>query len=479
MTTHDSTRVKPDPRVLQIEPAKLRETPENWKIYRRPCDTDQEWIELCESVAKDGVTTPLDVSFDLSIISGHRRLLAALKVGLLVVPCIVDPCIVMASLSEGDRVTLLVSRNKGIRIKTDSESYLEAAAAVDPEAAIREAEARKAQTFTKVKVGNIGEVKSTGTIRRTDPNGARAELLKAVLDILNEKRKSGYLPTSARSIHYQLLRKKVRTSSHKNGYIYGTAGKESDSLLSKLLTDARSEGLIDHDDIDDGTRVTSQYELSGSVGDYVNSAIDRLFGAYFSDVHRDQVNHFEILVEKNTIFHLLQKHVAGKFRLPITSLHGYGSFPAARDVAGRFDASGKDKLVILYISDLDPEGVNMPSSWKKYLKHDFDVEATVYRAAVTPEQAAKYNLLPDTQVKQASTRAPDFVQAYGNDCWEVDSMPESVLIDEVTKLLRSLMDTEALTRAFADERDIDVKLARMTAAVRRFVTKQFRNELAA
>jgi hypothetical protein len=448
------------------------ETPENWTIYRKPDLNDRAFTELCDSIRESGINTPLELSSDGFIISGHRRFIAAKKCGLAEIPCFVDRAVVMGDLAVAERVTLLTERNKGIRIKSDGELYLEAAAAVDPDEAVRKATARKAQVLNKVKTCGLSEVQTAGSIARTDPSGERADMLKAVLEILAELRSNKFLPTSGRSIHYKLLAKNVRTSNRKNGYIYGTRPGSS-SLLSKLLTDARSAGLINHDDLDDGTRPSQQFEPSGTVGNYVNQTLDGLFANYFSDIHADQPNHVELLVEKNTIFPLIKNHVANVLRVPITSLRGYGSFPAARDVAERFKRSGKDKLVVVYISDLDPEGVDMPSSWKKYLRHDFKVEATVYRATVTPAQVKKYKLPPDADVKLSSTRAGKFIQEYGDQCWELDSMPEQILINEVSSTVRAVLDVDALNRTFEREREADIKLARIEAGVRAFVTEQF------
>jgi hypothetical protein len=453
----------------------IYETPENWTIYRRPDLTDQTFLDLCDSIRTSGINTPLEISSDDYIISGHRRFLAAQHCGVCTIPCFIDHTVVMGDLTQKERVALLSERNRGTRIKSDTELYLEAAAGVDPDEAIRQAEERKAQVFNKIKTC-LKAVESEGGIRRTDPTGERAALLKAVKEILREKRANDFLPTSGRHIHYSLLARKVRTSTRKNGHIYGT-GPNDAALLSKLLTDARSAGEIDADDIDDGTRPTSTFPTSGSMGRYVVNTLEGLFGGFYSDVHADQPAHVELLVEKNTVFALLQRHVARQFRLPITSLRGYGSYPAARDVAGRFQASGKQRLVVIYVSDLDPEGMDMPSSWKKYLEHDFSVRAEVYRAAVTPEQVERFDLPPDADVKLTSTRAAGFIEAHGKQCWELDSMPEAVLIEEVAKAVRSVLDIPAFNRAMAREQEADVKLARMRAAATRLITEQFRAEL--
>jgi hypothetical protein len=284
------------------------------------------------------------------------------------------------------------------------------------------------------------------------------------------------LPTSGRSIHYKLLAKNVRTSARKSGYLYGTRPGSS-ALLSKLLTDARSAGLINHDDLDDGTRPSAHFAPSGTLGRYVQQTLEDLFSNYFSDLHADQANHVELLVEKNTIFPLIRRHVAYPLRVPITSLRGYGSFPAARDVAGRFERSGKDQLIVVYVSDLDPEGLDMPASWKKYLQHEFGIEAKVFRAAVTPEQVKRFHLPADADVKLSSSRAAKFIEVYGNQCWELDSMPEQWLVDEVTRGVQAALDVDALNRAFAREKEDDVKLARLQAAVTQFVTQQCQEAL--
>ncbi len=465
-----------DRRAVLREAITICETPENWTIYHRPDLTDPTFLELCASIRKSGVNTPLEISDDGHIISGHRRFIAAQHCGINTLPCFIDHAVVMSELDGPERIALLTERNRGIRVKTDSELYLEAAASVDPVAAIHRAQARKAQVLNKSKTCGLTEVAIAGSIARTDPSGEREEMLKAVMGILAELRSQNFLPTSGRSIHYKLLQMKVRTSARKNGYIYGTR-PGSASLLSKLLTDARSAGLIAHADLDDGTRPTHQFTASGNLGTYINKTLGDLFMNYFFDVHADQPNHVEMLVEKNTIFPLLYRHVAHRLRVPITSLRGYGSFPAARDVAERFKRSGKEKLVVIYASDLDPEGVNMPASWKKYLKYDFEVEAQVYRAAVTPEQVKKFQLPPDADVKLTSSRAAGFMELHGDQCWELDSMPEQVLIDEVSNAVRAVLDIPALNRAFEREKEADVKLARLQAAVTQFVTQQCQEAL--
>jgi hypothetical protein len=125
--------------IINLPIGSIHETPENWTIYRRPNGSDSAWGELLSGVRDIGVREAITISQDRYIISGHRRYLAAVANGLAEIPCVVNSDVVMGELSSEERVALLTGHNKGIRIKSDGELYLEAAAAVDPEAAIRKA----------------------------------------------------------------------------------------------------------------------------------------------------------------------------------------------------------------------------------------------------------------------------------------------------------------------------------------------------
>jgi hypothetical protein len=468
----DPSRPKPEclgPSVKFVPIHSIGQLSENWEVYRRPGDDDGAFRQLRESIAENGILSPLEVSGDGYVLSGHRRLAAATAEGLAFVPVIERPDIHVGEMTPGERITFLTARNAGQRIKSDAELILEAAARVDPDEAVRAAEDAKAQVLDEAK-SSAPEVFTIGKINRSDPTGARAEMLKAVIGILRDyRRKFGAVPMSGRGIHYQLLSRKVRTSSGKAGRLYDNT-EQSSKLLSKLLTDARSFGIIPEDWIDDPTR-PSDFYIPQDIGEYVAQESSRFLRHFFSNVHREQANHVELLLEKNTLFPLIRKHVAAVLRLPLTSMRGYGSYPASRDIAARFRRSGKDNLVVVYISDLDPEGMNMPAAFKKYLRYDFNVEATVLRAAVTPDQVERYALEPDANVKsgtaekRGSSRAAAFIAEHGDQCWELDSMPPQSLIDEVLNVSKSCLDIDVLNTAMERERQADIKLARLNAAV--------------
>ena len=449
----------------------IRQTPENWRIYIRP-EADDQFPALVASVREKGILTPLDVSKDGFVLSGNRRHAAAGEVGLETIP-IIRHDIEVGPMPPEERAKVLVAYNHGTRVKTVTESITEAMMAVDPGEAIRLAENRKAQVFTKVKTSHE-LIESEGGSRRTNPEKQRGEFLCAVMDILRDLEDRDMLPISARHIHYKLLAGGVRTSAGKAGHSYGT--KQSDcKLLSKLLTDARSRGNIDDSWLSDETRPTHSFDHCDTINEYVAGEVKGLFQNFFSNVHRDQPAHVEIIVEKNTIFPLLSKHISHELRIPISSARGYLSYPAACAIRNRFMASGKAELYIVYVSDHDPEGIDMPKSFVKYLEEDHGIEAKVIRAAVTDEQIEQYGLLADAEAKAKSSRYDSYVDLYGIRVWELDSMDPEILIHEVKQACLSCLDVESLNAALVSEKQADVKLGRLNAAVAKIIPDLLHN----
>ena len=60
----------------------IRPTQENWTIYRKPDVTDPTFLDLVTSIRDNGINTPLEVSSDHCVLSGHRRLAAGREYGL-------------------------------------------------------------------------------------------------------------------------------------------------------------------------------------------------------------------------------------------------------------------------------------------------------------------------------------------------------------------------------------------------------------
>jgi ParB-like chromosome segregation protein Spo0J len=74
----------PEPMVNRINPKNLKHHPLNATIYG-DAPPDQEFLESCE----DGIIEHLHITKDMVVISGNRRLMAALALGQEVVPVLI------------------------------------------------------------------------------------------------------------------------------------------------------------------------------------------------------------------------------------------------------------------------------------------------------------------------------------------------------------------------------------------------------
>ena len=450
----------------------LIETPENWTIYNGTAN-DPAFLELVDSVRDNGFLQPLTISRDHYILNGHRRHAAAVKLGLAFVP-IVREDILVESMPPAERLKVLAKFNAGSRQKTQQELVRESMVSVDPEAAVIAATNRRTQLFTKSKT-SFSVVSSRGKVARTSVTKSREKFLFAALAVLQEFDAADHLPVSIRSIHYRLLGCGVRTSKSKAGHVYGEGFRndkriDSSAFLSRLITDARAEGIIQDDWISDDTRPCKVPGVHKNPADYVEAEIGNIFDTYWADIHQDQPFHVEVMVEKNTLFNLLWRKVASPLRLPLESARGYSSGSQRHRINERFLASGKSDLVIVYAGDHDPDGMEMPMALTKYMENDLGTKPRVIRAGVTMEQIRRLNLPPDMDAKITSSRFKAYVADTGETVsWELDSLPFDELVASVTAACKSVMDMDILNTALEQEKQDDVRLAQLRAATVAFV----------
>jgi ParB-like nuclease domain len=453
-------------RVLKVAIDKIAPSPENTLLYRPVTPDDEGTIALADSIKLHGILEPLVISADRFIISGHRRHMAAGIAGLKEVPCR------MAGIRRGDGekardefVRLLREHNRH-RIKSRDELLREAIVNVDPEKAHRALTAyreRKAEITVAVPI----EVREAG--RRCGISAAKMGFLHATEKIIVENRK--FLPLSLRQIHYLLLNEPPLIHSRKEGSRYRNNLKSYRALID-LVTRARHEGHIAYEAIDDPTRPATTWEVFQSVADYYDFQIADLLNGYWRDLMQSQPNHFEIVAEKNTLQSVLRP-VASKFCIPLTIGRGQCSTRPLYNIAERFDESGKEKLIILAVSDLDPDGDAIAHSIGQRLRDDFDIaELTVIKAALTMKQVGELQLPKKYErAKRLSPNYRRYVNAYRTDSvWELEALDPTVLQTLLTSAIESVIDLDAFNAEVQAEREdaahIAATRARMLTVLR-------------
>jgi hypothetical protein len=427
--------------VEEIPIGDIHPSAENNKVYQPLSLGHADDAELVKSIRSRGVMDPLIITLDNFILSGHRRHWAAGKAGLKSVPC----RRIGIWRDDPEFLPLLAECNKQ-RNKSFDEILRETIIASDPEEAhrsLREYRQRAAQVSTDT-------IQLHGKVKRRRITKAKQPLLDAIRAIIRSLRP--YWPVTDRQIHYALLNAPPLIHASKPNSRYRNDLK-SYKAACELITRARLTGQIAFPAIHDPTRPVVQWEVHRGPGPFIQTEMDRFLKGYSRDLQVSQPCHIEIVGEKNTIESILRP-VAADYCIPLTIGRGYASLPPRHGMVQRFWKSGKDRLVLLVVSDFDPEGEDIAHSFARSLRDDFEIQSiTPIKVALTKQQVVGMNLPPGMIAKQASTRRKGFVGRHGENVYELESVPPDRLQQILRDAIDSVIDIEAFNRELAAEKE--------------------------
>jgi len=458
--------------IRQIPIGQVQPSPENSQLYRPINPTDPAILQLADSIRQFGVKEPLVVTEDGYILSGHRRYVAARLANLTELPCRTEPVsrLVKVRMSGygdvSDEFLRLLREYNRQRVKSLDEHLREEVVSVSPDEAYtslidyREKASRVKAHFLKL----------SGVKRRARITRAKAPLLAAVKEILYGLRK--FWPVSDRKIHYDMFNLPTLPLIHasKPGSIYGN-NKESYKALVDLLTRARLRGEIPMNAIGDETRPVVTWHVHRNIQDFIHGQIDEFLKGYWRDLMQSQPNQIEIVGEKLTIEGFIRP-VAMQYCIPYTLGRGYSSLPPRAAMAKRYAKSGKQQLVVVILSDFDPDGEVIAESFARSMRDDFKIQNIVaIKAGLTLTQAIKHKLPRHLDPKTGSKNYAKFVARYGDaHTYELDGLQPEVMQTILQKTIDSVIDV----KAFNHELEQEKKDAAFAVTVRQKVLKVLR-----
>jgi hypothetical protein len=391
-----------------------------------------------------GILEPLAVTRDNFIMSGHRRHAAARLAGIPAVPCRVED--VYRGDGGAEYVAILREYNRQ-RVKSFDEVLREEVVSMNPEEAYRELVAhRKAQSLVDVQAIAI-----QGHKRRCKISKAKTPFLDAIEAILERLR--DFWPLSVRQIHYNLLNAPPLVHASKPESTYRNTLKCYKSA-DELLVRARFEGLIPFEAIKDTTRSVVTWNVHRAAATFIRAELNGMFKGYCRDLMQSQPNHVEIIGEKNTIEGVIRP-VAMEYCIPYTLGRGYASVPPRRAMAQRFRQSGKEKLIIVNLTDFDPEGEDIPHSFARSMRDDLGIKnnrVVPIKVGLTLAQAQELQLPPQMKAKDTSSRYAGFVEKYGDDVHELEAAPPEWMQQKLRDAIDSVLDVEAFNRELDEEK---------------------------
>lgn len=452
--TRAAVKLGHDP--IQIPLAWVKPSPENDKLYKLVDPDDPQTIALAESIQKFGIREPLVLTSDGFILSGHRRYAAAKLAGLESVPVRRENI----RRSDPQFVQLLREYNRQ-REKTLDERLREEIVSANPDETYSAlVEFRKSAAVNSAETVVLGECKA-----RAEISAAKQPLLDAVLQVLEERR--DFWPLSDRAIHYALLNLRPLKHASKPGSRYDNTPQSYKSCV-ELLTRARLCGLVPMEAISDETRPVTTWKTSSGPGEFIQKEIDRFAKGYWRNLMQSQPNHVEILVEKNTVEPIIQQ-VASRYTIPLTSGRGFCSIPPRQQMLQRFRKSGKERLILIVVSDFDPEGESICESFGRSMRDDFGADVDCVKAALTYRQTQELKLPAALVAKETSSRYAGFSEKYGDDVYELEALPPEHLQELVDEAVRSAIDVDRFNQELEKERSdsqwLDLSRRKLHAAM--------------
>jgi hypothetical protein len=445
----------PECGLVSIRPlSSIRPHPDNDRLYRPVDPSDPDVRALADSIRQHGVKEPLVITTDGVVLSGHRRRVAAQVAGLKAVPVRVDP----VHSSDPRCLTLLREYNRQ-RVKSLDEAAREEVVSANPEEAYRELIEYR-QNAAQVSAETIT---IEGRKRRAKITKAKGPFLDAVRRVLAERR--AFWPLTDRQIHYALLNDPPLTHASKPQSRYANT-RPCYNQACELITRARLEGSLPFRAIHDPTRPVVRCDAYRSPAPFIQGQVDGFLKGYYRDLQQSQPNHVEIVGEKNTVESIIRT-VAMEYCIPLTIGRGYCSLPPRYEMAQRFKASGKEKLVLLVLSDFDPEGEDIAHSFARSMRDDFGVKSIEpVKVALTAAQVAELQLPPQMKAKAGSSRRDKFTERHGDDVFELEAVQPAQLQAMLRQAIDGVIDIDAFNAEIEAERQDVAWLATIRRRIR-------------
>lgn len=450
-------------RTVRKRVASLVPSPENAQLYRPIDANDEEIVKLAASIKKHGLQEPLILTADNFIVSGHRRYTALRRSGQVVAPCRVLS-VRRDSMTTDEYVALLREHNRQ-RNKSVAEQVREELVDIDSEQAMKNLCELRDKSVYGYESNGVEMLKIEGRKVRHAISDQKADHVKYIKQVVFTDRKS-YWPLSVRSVHYALLNYKfMRNISQELPYKNDDASYQA---TSDLITRLRLNGEVPWQAFDDITRPLTDFHPWSDVREFVRHEVKNIFDGYWRGLLQTRPNYVEVFCEKNTIYHMVLK-VTKRFQIPTSSGRGFNSIDPWHDLVKRYQTSKKERLVVIVLSDFDPEGEMIPQVGGRTLRDDFRVRRfDIIKAGVTSDQIEQYDLPSQNFAKESSPNYDWFVSRNGGDdsAYELEALDPADMLGDLEDIITSVLDMDLFNREAEREQEEAAYLeaARKTAA---------------
>lgn len=254
------------------------------------------------------------------------------------------------------------------------------------------------------------------------PRGKTVKLICQANEIIDEFAAKGFVLT-VRQIYYQFVARDLVPNTVQS---YG--------LIQRTLDTGRMGGWIDWHAIEDRSRRVNKNSHWSSPQSILESAA----AGYQLDSRRDQPWLLEVWIEKEALLGIIEP-VCEELDITYLACKGYYSLSAMWRGAQRFLDRPDQKGVVIHLGDHDPSGLDMTRDIRDRL-HTFGcTNIKINRIALTMEQVEQYNPPPNF-AKLSDSRAPDYIEEFGSNSWELDALSPEIVTQLITEEVAKYTD---------------------------------------
>lgn len=242
-----------------------------------------------------------------------------------------------------------------------------------------------------------------------------------------------YKPLTLRQIYYQMVEK---------GFI---PNKQTEyQMLSTLLTNARYDGFIDWDIMEDRSRRYINLRGYADTETFIRDTVQNWLNCYDRDLMQTQDKYIEIWTEKDALSTLFER-VARQYTISVVVCRGFNSSTFLNNFKDRIRRYDSKEIILLYFGDFDPSGMFMKVDIENRLLNKLNVtNVDIKRVALKPSDNDKYNLFSDPDsLKETDPRTNWFrQQGYGNVGYELDALDPVTLENLTVEAIDSELDLD-------------------------------------
>ncbi len=276
-------------------------------------------------------------------------------------------------------------------------------------------------------------------------------LIETINGILDEYETAGY-DLSLRQVYYQLVARDIVPNT-----------EQSYKRIGTVVSDARLAGLLDWAMIKDRGREVIENQHWESPAEILRSAA----ASFRLDLWADQETYVEVMVEKQALEGVLMP-VCQTLDVAFTANKGYSSSSALYEAGKRLAEQSRDgdrRLVVFYLGDHDPSGIDMSRDVQERLSLFSGCSVDVRRVALNMDQIRAFRP-PPNPAKMTDSRAAEYVRQFGQSSWELDAIEPARLASLVTDAVTALRNEELWTAALARQDEMKTRLRTMARTFR-------------